>query len=153
MILEIKIEVSPLVKAFLRYKHPITPFELYRNNQYGIFLYNALSHLKPVGGKKVNLAKYSETLRLLLPEDTYSRQGLHIHPQKVVDFNNMVLYNLDEDFCNWMDVCTSIKGGKTQDFYFAFRENYGLNENNFTLKCMEKKWERHRKRVNECISA
>jgi hypothetical protein len=153
MTLDLEIEVMPVVKAFLRYKHTIAPFEVYKNNQYGIFLSNAFSHLRPVGGKPVNLTKYTQKLKVRVTEDFYSRQGLWISSQKIVDFNNMVLYNLDEDFCNWMDVCSTMKGGKLQDHYFSFREHYGLNENNFTLKCMEKKYERHRKRLLECLSA
>ncbi len=153
MTLDLKIEVTPLVKAFLRYKYPVAPFELYRNNQYGIFLFNALSHLQPVEGVQVNKEKYTETLRLRTTERIWSKQGLFIHPQKVVDFNNLVLYNLDEDFCNWMDVCATMKQGKLQDYYFAFREHYGLNENLLTLKCMEKKYERHRKALREALSA
>ncbi|MBS7565103.1 hypothetical protein KHS38_11870 [Mucilaginibacter sp. Bleaf8] len=153
MILEIKIPVLPVVKAYLRHKYPVEPFELYRNNKYGIFLFNSLTLLRPVVGKVEFHEKYSETLRLQITERIWGRQGLHIHPKKVIDFNNLVLYTLDEDFCNWMDVCSTMVGGKIQDHYFAFRENYGLHEDLFTLKCMEKKYERYRKRVKMALSA
>ncbi|WP_374949606.1 hypothetical protein [Mucilaginibacter sp.] len=161
MIIEIKIAVQPVVKAFLSYGHSVDPFEVYRNSQYGIFLFNALSNLRPVettpaDPKKLKLyqeeeekykEKYSETLKLQMTDRVWIRQGLYISKQKQIDFNNMVLYNLDEHFCNFMNACSGLGVGKQQDHFFRFRERYRLNENVFTLKCMEKKWQRHRSRV------
>ena len=157
MIIEIKIAVLPVVKAFLGYRHSVDPFEVSRNSQYGIFLFNALSNLRPVEDVPIETKKfadylrkiedynkkYAEVLLLKMTDRTWIRQGLYISKQKQIDFNNLVLYNLDEDFCNWMSACSQF-GGKQQDHFFNFREHYGLTENNFTLKCMEKKWQRHR---------
>ena len=69
MYVDIKIAVLPLVKAYLENNYGAEPFELSQDNQYGIFLFNCLVHVKKVSKilpeLEINTNYYTETLTML----------------------------------------------------------------------------------------
>lgn len=159
MYIEIKIAVQPLVKAYLRKNYCVEPFYLRQDNQYGIFLHNCLSPVKKVLSTRqsvildINMAKYSEILTLRLSERAWSRQGSFISAEKQRGFNKMVLLDLSEKLYLYVDSRTYNSQVTLTEAFLEFRKKFDLQEENLTLKSMEKKYERYRSELNNCKSA
>jgi hypothetical protein len=159
MYIEIKIAVQPLVKAYLKKNYNIEPFDLKQDNQYGIFLHNCLSPVKKVLTLKrspildINTEKYTEVLTLRLSERAWRRQGSFISAEKQRGFNKMVLLDLSEKLYLYVDSRTCSGQVTLTQAFLEFREKFDLQEENLTLKSMEKKYERYRSDLNNCKSA
>lgn len=155
MHIDIKIAVQPVVKAYLQKNFNVEPFELSQDNQYGIFLYNCLTHVKKVR-KLTSVQKcfiptandlqsrYSEILTIRLTERTWRRKGSFIHPDMQTGFNRMVMFDLNDSLYLWVESRTGDKKITLKQAFLEFREKFGLTEDNLPLKTMEKKYERYR---------
>lgn len=147
MIVNIKICVLPEVKKFIEHKYSVAPFILTKKNKYGIFLYHCLVRINSKvkeSAFEVDQKKYSETLTIRLSDDMWRRKGYYIHPQKQIDFNSFVSMEMDDAFYDHMDFHYQHQGDKIQHSIYKFREKFGLTEDDLTLKCLEKKYERYR---------
>lgn len=150
MNIEIKIAVKPVVKKYLAGKVKTDPMALSKTNPYGIFLYNCLVRLN---GKVraclvgVDTDKYPSVLKVKISEDMWQRKGWYLHPQKQVDFNNLIIKMLDDEFHYYMDVQTQLLGHKIYTSFLRFREKFDFTEDDMPIKTMEKNYERYRKSV------
>jgi hypothetical protein len=157
--IEIDIAVHPAVKKYIAWHHDISPFVVSRNNYFGIFLQNSLVRFKNKPGRPDLEAKsklkpllnpeiYSDKLTLQISEDLWRRQGCFIHPKKQYDFNRMVEMIIERDMYFFMDVKTGIKGDRIYQSFYDFRDRFDLSEDDLSLKNMEKRYERYRKRLS-----
>lgn len=176
MHIEIKVAVTPLVKAFLRQRLPIEPYMLLSQDTiYGTFLFNVLTSLKTVHREPqtttlkkrarrknqpkalpkkpdqqadvLNKKKYTDEIVLRISEDTWSRGKKFIPPVKQIAFNRLVLDQIDELFYNWTKCCVELNGWTQTQAFFAFRDHFKLSEDELTLKNMEQKYLRQRRRM------
>ncbi len=147
MIVDIKICVLPEVKKFIQHRYPVHPFVLSKKNKYGIFLYHCLVKINSKVKESafdMDMNKYSEVLTIRLSDDCWRRKGYYIHPQKQIDFNSFVSMEMDDAFYDHMDYYYKDQGRKIQHSIYEFRNKFKLTEDDVTLKCLEKKYERYR---------
>lgn len=147
MIVDIKICVLPEIKKFIGYRYQVNPFILSKKNKYGIFLYHCLVKINSKVKESafdIDTKKYSEVLTIRLSDDMWRRKGYYIHPQKQIDFNSLVSMEMDDAFYYHMEYYFKVQGNKIQHSIFSFRDKFGLTEDDVTLKCLEKKYERYR---------
>ncbi|MDB5149207.1 MAG: hypothetical protein JWQ57_3227 [Mucilaginibacter sp.] len=145
--MECHLPVRLAVKKFIARQYPVTPFLVSRNNPYGMFLYNSLAKLgakqQPVPDN-LNPSIYNSNIKLLLSEDLWRRKGWYINPAKKLDFNKFVEQQIDQAFYQYMDVSTAILHYRIYNSILAFREYYGFTEDDYSIKTLEKKFERYR---------
>jgi len=157
MQLLLPVAVRPYIKKYIGLDYPVEPFALTTTNKYGMFLYHCIlkpdeRSLKMLSERVIDKEVYSDTLRVKVTEKRWREVGCIITPEAEIHFNKFVQHDFNEEFFKYVRNRIGPKGSIYRAIY-NFRNIYGITEDEFSYKSMERAFQRRNANVNASKSA
>ncbi|GEM_PF-835395 len=137
-------------KLYLSSRVKLMPhFTLTKKNIFGIVLLMSLKRYDSSKTKFTDAAskheRYTETINLVVSEKIYLRNGVHLSVQDQIDFNQMVRFEMMEDFYEYMDYHFLLNKVQLRQCIVDWQTKCGIHEDALGVRTLEKAYERRRK--------
>ena len=152
------IAVKPYVKKYIAGNNlSVAPFELSTTNKYGMFLYHCLRHpeervLRLVTSKSIDISVYTDSMDIKLTEKRWREIGCIISNEAIIHFNKFVQQDFNEEFYKFVKHRVGPKGTIYRAIH-NFRDIYGISEDEFSYRSMERAFQRRNAPLNNSLSA